>query len=187
MLDVSGKFDLKARSIRVAFEKMKLPFEPPDSFHFEAAQGWLELGSHAEASEELEKLPRELWTHPDVLKVRWGIYAATKRWEEALELASKLTELEPEDPLGWIHLSYCLHELRRTLEARDNLMRVMEKFPVSATVHYNLACYECQLGNLVQAKHWLQSAFRMGNRNQMKLASLEDPDLKPLWSEIRAG
>jgi hypothetical protein len=31
------------------------PLEPPDSIHLEAAQGWLELGNHIEADEELEK------------------------------------------------------------------------------------------------------------------------------------
>ncbi len=29
------------------------PLEPPDSFHLEAAMGWLELGNHLEANEEL--------------------------------------------------------------------------------------------------------------------------------------
>jgi hypothetical protein len=28
--------------------------QPPDSLHLQAAQGWLELGDHVEANEELE-------------------------------------------------------------------------------------------------------------------------------------
>ena len=32
------------------------PLEPPDSLHLQAAQGWLELGNHIEANEELEKM-----------------------------------------------------------------------------------------------------------------------------------
>jgi hypothetical protein len=96
-------------------------------------------------------------------------------------------ELEPEMALGWVHRSFCLHELRRTAEARDNLLRVVDKFSMSATIPYNLACYECQLGNLAQSKKWLQAAFRLGDRKQIKVAALEDPDLKPLWPEIRAS
>jgi hypothetical protein len=46
------------------------PLEPPDSLHLQAAQGWLELGSHIEANEELEKIAPQLRAHPDVLKVR---------------------------------------------------------------------------------------------------------------------
>jgi hypothetical protein len=32
------------------------PLEVPDRFHVEAAQGWLELGNHLEANEELETI-----------------------------------------------------------------------------------------------------------------------------------
>jgi hypothetical protein len=38
---------------------------PPDSYHLEAAQGWLELGNHLEANEELEKISPALRIHPD--------------------------------------------------------------------------------------------------------------------------
>jgi hypothetical protein len=30
--------------------------EPPDSTHLQAAQGWLDLGNHIEANEELEEI-----------------------------------------------------------------------------------------------------------------------------------
>lgn len=166
---------------------MNVALQPPDTFHLQAAQGWLELGSATEAMSELSKIDSQLQRHPEVLKVKWGIRAAEKQWEEALEIAASLIELEPEDPQGWVHRSYSLHELKRTQEARDNLLRAVEKFPVSATMRYNLACYECQLGNLPQAKKWLDKAFRLGNRDQMKLAALDDPDLEPLWPELRSA
>ena len=53
-----------------------VPLQPPDSMHLTAAQGWLELGNHEEAFEELEKIDAPLRGHPDVLEVRWGIYAS---------------------------------------------------------------------------------------------------------------
>ena len=49
--------------------------QPPNSHHLEAAQGWLELGNHEEANEELELIDAPLRSHPDVLEARWGIYA----------------------------------------------------------------------------------------------------------------
>jgi hypothetical protein len=58
-------------SFRRLYEK---PLEPPDSIHLQAAQGWLELGDHIEASEELEKITPQLRAHPDVLKARWEVY-----------------------------------------------------------------------------------------------------------------
>ena len=160
------------------------PLEPPDSFHLQAAQGWLELGNQTEAKDELGKIATALRSHPDVLKVRWEVYAAGRSWDAALEVAAALIQLDPEDPLGWVHRSYCLHELKRTAEARDNLLRVVSKFHLSATMRYNLACYECQLGRLAEAKDWLQKAFALGDEKKMKLVALEDPDLEPLRREI---
>ena len=158
--------------------------KPPDSFHVRAAQGWLELGNHAEANEELGKIAPQLRTHPEVLKVSWEVYAAARKWEAALEVAVALIHHDSEDPLGWVHRSYCLHELKRTVEARDNLLRVVGKFPLSATMRYNLACYECQLGRLAQANSWLRKAFVLGNKKKMKQVALDDHDLEPLWGEI---
>ncbi len=39
-------------------------------------------------------------------------------------------------------------------------------------------------GRLEQAKKWLEEAFRFaGNPRKMKLAALDDPDLRPPWKE----
>ena len=114
----------------------------------------------------------------------WEIYAAANKWEAALDIASALTQLMPDHSLGWVHSSYALHELNRTVEARDNLLPVVEKFPDEPILRYNLACYECRLGNLEQAKDWLEKAFRIGEPRKMKLMALEDPDLEPLWKDI---
>jgi hypothetical protein len=51
-------------------------------------------------------------------------------------------------------------------------------------MRYNLACYECKLGRLEQAKSWLEKAFELGDPKKIKLMALEDPDLEPLWREI---
>ena len=53
-----------------------------------------------------------------------------------------------------------------------------------AFLRYNLACHECRLGRLEQAKHWLQKAFEVGDPQRIKLMALDDPDLKPLWRDI---
>jgi predicted Zn-dependent protease len=154
-----------------------------DQWHLRAADGWLGLGNHLEANAELEEIRAEVRGHPAVLAVRWQIYAAAKKWEGALEIASALVQMCPESCLGWIHRSYTLHELKRTAEARDNLLRVVDKFLDNTTVRYNLACYECQLGRFAQARAWLEKAFKLGDASELKLAALDDPDLAPLWRE----
>jgi tetratricopeptide (TPR) repeat protein len=160
------------------------PLEIQDQRHLEAAEGWIELGNHLEANEELQSITPENRAHPAVLEVRWQIYAKAKKWEAALDIASALIQLLPELPLGWVHRSFCLHELKQTEEAKDNLLRVVDKFPKDSVMRYNLACYECQLSRLEPAKNWLRKALNLGDPKKIKSMALEDPDLKPLWREI---
>jgi tetratricopeptide (TPR) repeat protein len=177
---------LGSRPIRDRQGRPVKTIEPPDIFHLQAAQGWLELGSHTEAELELRNLAPELSEHPAVLQVRWAVCAAGRNWEAALEIAATLIQLAPADPFGWIHRSYSLHELKQTAEARDNLLRAVDKFPDDPTMRYNLACYECQLGRLDEATGWLRKAFALGDARMMKLTALDDPDLKPLRVEIES-
>ena len=51
-------------------------------------------------------------------------------------------------------------------------------------MRYNLACYECQLGNLGRARAWLDKAVQLPDAAKLKLAALEDPDLQPLWTRF---
>ena len=95
------------------------PLEPHDQHHVVAAEGWIELGNPEEAAEELEQITAESRAHPAVLEVRWQIYAQAKKWDAALEIPSVLIQMLPEEPLGWVHRSYCLHELKRTVHPRS--------------------------------------------------------------------
>jgi uncharacterized protein HemY len=58
------------------------------------AERWLELGDHLQANEELENISPLLRAHPDVLKLRWQIYAKESRWDACLEIARTLTQME---------------------------------------------------------------------------------------------
>jgi len=79
------------------------PIEPPDSFHLIAADGWLGLGDHLAADEELDKITPELRAHPHVLSVRYEIYAKAKKWDGAAEIAGVLVKLMPNNlRLGFV-------------------------------------------------------------------------------------
>ena len=161
------------------------PLGHPDSFHLQAARGWLELGNPLEANEELEKISPALGVHPDVLEVRWQISAKAKQWEACVDLAEGLIALTPDNPFGWIHRSFALHELKRTQEAWDNLIRVTKKFPEEPIIPYNLSCYACQMARTDDARKWLQRALKIGEQKRIKQMALKDADLEPLWDEIR--
>jgi hypothetical protein len=47
------------------YSKIILPLPHPDEHHLNAAEGWLELGNHLEANEELEKIEAFIRPHPD--------------------------------------------------------------------------------------------------------------------------
>ena len=49
-------------------------------------------------------------------------------------------------------------------------------------LHYNLACYECQLGEVEVAKARLRHAFKLEPR--MRLMALDDEDLQAVWDSL---
>jgi len=165
---------------------MVAPLEPPDSHYLTAAEGWLELGNSAEATAELQQITGTQAGHPAVLELQWQINAHARKWETCLDLATLLVRLNPELPAGWIHRSYALHELQRTREARDELLPALERFPQEAVMSYNLACYECRLGNLATARQWLKQTFGLPNAAAWRQAAKTDKDLEVLWPEIAA-
>jgi len=157
----------------------------PDSHHLRAAEGWLELGEHIEANEELENITPSLRTHPDVLEVRYEIYAKEKCWEACVDIASDIVKLAPDSPFGWIHRSFALHELKRTQEAFDLLLPVANGFSKVWNVPYNLACYSAQLGRLDECQAWFKQAMAI-DEQAVKQAAIDDPDLKPLRDSMNA-
>jgi predicted Zn-dependent protease len=159
---------------------LSVPLQGTDRFHLRVAEGWMGLGDYAAASEQLEKISLDQRTDPAVLKVRWQISINAKDWEAALDVATALVRVNPMESLGWTHRSYALHELKRTAEARDNLLCAVETFTDNATMRYNLACYESHLGRVEEAKGWLVEAFKLGDKRRMKQMALADSDLEPL-------
>jgi len=93
-----------------------------DLMHLDAAEGWLGLGDHIAANEELEQITATKRSHPDVLGVRWEVYAKAKRWDACVDIAEAMVKLAPENSCGWIHRSFALHELKRTEEAYEKLL-----------------------------------------------------------------
>ena len=159
--------------------------EPPDSYHLSAAMGWVELGNAREAAAEFEKIRKEFCGHMQVLEAEWRIATANKDWDGALTVARKQVKGHADSPAGWINQSYCLHELKRTQEAWDYLWSVAEQFSQIGVLHYNLACYACQLGQLEVAKKCLNLAIQCQNKKEIKKMALADKDLKSLADYIR--
>lgn len=157
----------------------------PDKHYLSAAEGWLELGDSLEAARELRRLSPAAQGHPDVLDIRWRLHAARGQWDSALDVARLVTNVAPDRPSGWIHQSYTLHEMKRTQEAMQLLLPIVEQFPEEGIIAYNLACYACQLGDIAGAKIWLERASKVKGRLPLKEMAREDPDLVPLLDFIK--
>jgi hypothetical protein len=87
---------------------------------------------------------------------------------------------------GWINQSYALRRMpdggiRMAMEA---LLPALQKFPREVLIPYNLACYQCQLGDLEESRKYLRLAFKIGGRRQLLALALDDPDLKPIRDDL---
>jgi predicted Zn-dependent protease len=145
-------------------------------------RGYLILGMYNDANDELERLPAELKTHPAVLSARLDLLMEMERWEDGVILGRSLFKLWPDECSFYVRTGFCLHEMKRTQEARQTLLDGPEALRSHAVYFYNLACYEAQLGNIAEAKRQLASCFKMDKN--YKAESLDDPDLEPLWRTL---
>jgi tetratricopeptide (TPR) repeat protein len=160
---------------------------PPDTHHLSAALGWVELGNWAEAKAELAKVAPGLKKHPSVLEVTWSIHAAEKDWTKALQVAEQLIKVAPDQSSGWLHRAYAIRRAPGggLKAAWDALIPAVDRFPHEATIPYNLACYACQLADLDEARRWFKRALAAGEKGKLKSMATSDPDLQPLWGEIK--
>lgn len=143
-----------------------------------AAQGYSELGLPDLALAELALIPEDLRGESVVVETMLSVLMQAQRWTAALPVGQELCRLEPEKSEGFIHAAFCLHELGNTKAAKELLMNGPAKLKAEATYHYNLACYEARLGNLDQARAYLDVSFAMDKN--LKEFALDDPDLDVL-------
>ena len=120
--------------------------------------------------------------HRDVLALRLMVLQKAGNWQKAQAAAAHLVTLEPTDP-GWtIALAYATRRADSIERAQEILRDARITYPEEALIHFNLACYACQLGQLDEAREYLHAAFSLDS--SMKKQALEDEDLKVLWPEI---
>jgi hypothetical protein len=109
--------------------------------------------------------------------VRWQVYTLAGRHDAAL-IAEALVKIKPDQYPGWIWRSHSLNELGRTREAVDSLLPAAKRFQMLGIIPFHIACYHAALGQLHDAKVWLQCAFASPEAKELKLKALDDPKLK---------
>ena len=147
-----------------------------------AAQGYFELEMMDDALAELDTLPASAQDRLDVLQMRLFIHMRARRWREALKISRAMCRVSPEDPVGFIHAAFCLHEMNRTAEAKALLLDGPAALLNEATYHYNLGCYDAVLGNIEEAQAHLRLSFKLDKK--FRDFARTDPDLRPVWDSL---
>ncbi len=157
-----------------------MPLEPPDLQHLSAAQGFASLGMYEDANAELEEIDPFCRALPEVLEIRLVIYQGTAKWDLMQVVAEKLAQHDPGEPAWAISCAYATRRAVSIEAAKPILMNALERHPDDELISYNLACYDCQLGELSSAKEHLKKAFEL--QPKYRAMALDDPDLEPLWN-----
>jgi lipopolysaccharide biosynthesis regulator YciM len=147
-----------------------------------AASGFTELGLFQEAVEELEGLPAEVRESRGVLAVWLELYQGWQKWDEAMAIAMRLVETEPEESNWQVALAYATRRSCGLASAREILLSASRRFPNCAMIQFNLACYDAQLGHLGEARKRLRQAIQI-DKEFAELART-DPDLEPIRDEV---
>lgn len=159
-----------------------MPLEPENQNLLLAAQGFLELGMPLDANDEIEKIDPDVRHLPEVLAVRAEVYRHLEKWELMQVVAQKLAQYDPDEPRWTAWWAYATRRADSIQAARRILAEAVERHPNVAIYHYNLACYDCQLGDLATSKSHLHRAFEL--EKGFRLQALEDDDLRPLWDSL---
>ena len=159
------------------------PLPPPDLHYWEAAQGWVGLRNAPEAYIELRRIRPELQSHPFVRAAWLDAWIAGGDWAQGRAAAEEMCRDFPEEPGFWLYLAYATRRVAGgggLVAAMVILESVEQRFPKEWTIPFNLACYNCQMERLADAKDCLLRAMEAGGPRIRKMG-LEDQDLKPLW------
>ena len=152
----------------------------------EAAHGYLMLGMEQDARRELDGLDEHRMqdsTEKQVLtSLRLELAMLGAQWREGEASARHMREWAPDEPQGFIHGAYCLHELGRTVEALDMLTRGPAALRTKPVYYYNLGCYLARLGEEEKALHLLRQSFEMDG--SLRRHARHDPDLDPLRDKL---
>ena len=162
-----------------------MPFSDKDRKHLSAAQGYLELGMVADSAAELGQIAPKCREQLEFLAIRAGILHETKEWTTLQTVAGKLAVMDPTDPQWPISLAYATRRAQSLDLARVVLLHALKLHPKEALIHFNLACYDCQLGDHSSALSFIEAALRL--RPSMRSMALEDPDLEPIRSHLKSS
>jgi tetratricopeptide (TPR) repeat protein len=154
------------------------------NFLLRAAQGWIELGLPHEAWAELQQVPAEAQHRLEVMLLSLDTLQTLKQWKECATLGEEAARRYPDCGAIYLVTAYAIRRSRSLAEAREFLLQATDALAEEAMFHFNLACYACQLGDMDETMHRLETAFRLDPKYRAQ--ALDDEDLRPMWDRLKA-
>lgn len=145
-----------------------------------AADGYLYLGMPGEALGEIENLDPVEQSESPVMRAQVRVLLHLRKWRQAEELSEFGTTIYPEENEFMVQRAFALHQQKRGGDAVNVLMSAPEWIRRTGILHYNLACYEAQLGDISTARKCIHTAFELNAA--FKKNARKDPDLQRLWN-----
>ena len=142
------------------------------------AQGYLGLGMIAEAAAELDYLPAEARAATPALALRIAVLQEQRDWPALREASIEFVRRSPGEAGGWVTLAYATRRADSLAAAEEILLVAETKHPGDPTIQFNLGCYACQRGDLLEARRRVDRAIVMDPAFRSLAAT--DPDLAPL-------
>ena len=135
-----------------------------------------------ESIAELNALHEDHQGRPEVLQLRLHHLMRDKKWARALVISRKLCRIAPQCCTGFLHAGFCLHELGKTAQAKELLLKGPPALLKEPIYYYNMGCYDALLGNSKSAQVHLLTSFKMDP--SFREIAKRDPDLQSVQELI---
>ena len=158
----AGVFFIERNWTRIVTPAGQASEDGPDNLHPDLAAGLAALRANRldEARNRLEKLQP---TDPGYPLALINLTVACERLgdlEAALEAATELITVEPEDSKAWIRMSWVQYRLGRYREAEFSSVRALEVDPTNIPARYDAALFRVAQGRTPEAINAYTRAFK---------------------------
>lgn len=147
----------------------------------EAAEGYLQLEMAEDALIELRNMSARDQDSERYKELLLATQMMLKHWKSAALTAQDLCKINAKEKSYFIHAAFCLHESGDTLAALRQLLAGPKSLLTDPLYHYNLACYHSVLGNLTDARSYLDRSFKLDP--ELAQTAADDVDLKNLFAQ----
>ncbi len=156
------------------------PLPTAEQYHIEATKGWILLGDQGDAHDELDQISRGWKEHPEVLELRWYLFAEEENWDAALRIAEKIHKKHPKRLFGWLAHAHCVLKCTGNPDAARKVLYPAAEMFDGPQVAYGLACYASLAGKFEEGRDWLAQALAKSDDEDLEEFQAVNPELEAL-------